>query len=117
MVSEKEKFLANILKGFDLFALLLAFPCAYFLDEFIREIAQLNIKAYGTSATISGFLHYASNYWTIFIGFPIIWVTIFVIYGIYEGYRTRPVKKTLCPSFNMSSASFCVISNYSNINF
>jgi len=95
MVSEKEKFLANILKGFDFFALLSAFPIAYFLDEFIREIAQLNIKAYATSATFSGFLHYASNYWTMFIGFPIIWVTIFVIYGIYEGYRTRPLKKTI----------------------
>ncbi len=95
MVSEKEKFLANILKGFDFFSLLLAFPIAYFLDEYIRVIAQLNIKAYATSATIPGFLHYAANYWTLFIGFPIIWVTIFVIYGIYEGYRTRPFKKTI----------------------
>jgi len=95
MVSEKERFLANILKGFDFFSLLLAFPIAYFLDEFIRDIAQLSIKAYATSPTIPGFLNYASKYWTLFVGFPIIWVTIFVIYGIYEGYRTRPFKKTI----------------------
>ncbi|HPG40372.1 MAG TPA: sugar transferase [bacterium] len=93
MVSEREKFLGNILKGIDFVVLLVVFPIAYFLDEFIRQIAQLNIKAYATSATFSGFLNFASNFWMLFGGFPLIWVVIFSIYGIYEGYRTRPFKK------------------------
>lgn len=95
MVSEKERFLGNIMKGVDLFFLFLAFPIAYFLDEFIRDVAQLNIKAYAGSATISGFIKYASNYWLMFIGFPVIWVIIFSIYGLYEGYRTRPLPKLM----------------------
>ncbi len=89
MVSEKERFLGNVMKVIDFFVLLLAFPIAYFLDEFIRDIANLSIKAYADSATWTGFLNYAENYWMMFLGFPLIWVIILSIYGLYQGYRTR----------------------------
>ena len=73
MVSEKEKFLGNLMKGFDFLSLLVTFPIAYFLDEYIRAAAQLHIKAYAIGPTVSGFIFFATNYWQMFIGFPLIW--------------------------------------------
>ena len=89
MVSEKERFIGNVMKAIDLVVLFLSFALAYFLDEFIRKVAQLNIKAYADSATWSGFLNYTEKSWMLFLAFPIIWVLVFSIYGLYHNYRIR----------------------------
>ncbi len=81
------------MKGIDIFILLIAFPLAYFLDEFIRIAAELNVKAYALGPTFGGFLHFASKYWAMFLGFPIIWVALFSLNGIYRGFRTRSFRK------------------------
>jgi len=93
MVSEKERFLGNVMRVADVLTLLLTFPLAYFVDEYIRTVAELNVKAYAVSPTFSGFLYFASNYWMMIIGFPIIWAAIFSLYGIYRNYRTRSFRK------------------------
>ncbi len=93
MISEKERFVANIMKGLDFVVLLLAFPTAYFLDEYIRHIAELNVKAYATGPTFGGAAFFMSNYWQMLFGFPIIWIVLFSLNGIYRDYRTQAFKK------------------------
>ncbi|MBN1997962.1 sugar transferase [candidate division KSB1 bacterium] len=93
MISEKERFVANIMKGMDFVILLLAFPAAYFLDEYIRHIAELNVKAYATGPTFGGAAFFMSNYWQMLFGFPIIWIVLFSLNGIYRDYRIQPFKK------------------------
>jgi exopolysaccharide biosynthesis polyprenyl glycosylphosphotransferase len=93
MISEKERFLSYVMKGIDLFVFLLAFPVAYFIDEIIRIEAALNVKAYAGGATVSGFVYFATNYWLMILGFPIIWLAIFSLNGLYRGYRTRSFKR------------------------
>jgi len=102
MISEKERFLGYVMKGLDLFVFLLAFPFAYFIDEFIRRAAALNVKAYAVGATFSGFLNFASNYWLMFIGFPVIWLAILSLNGLYRGYRTRSFKRVAWLIFTAS---------------
>jgi len=93
MVSEKERFLGTVMKGVDLVTLVLAFPLAYFVDEYIRVVADLNVKAYAVSPTWSGFLYFASKYWQMIIGFPLLYLAVFSLNGVYRGYRTRTFKK------------------------
>ncbi len=93
MVSEKERFIGNVMKVVDSFILLMTFPVAYFVDEYIRTIAELHVKAYAVSPTFSGFLFFASKYWQMIIGFPLIWLAIFSLNGIYRGYRIRTFRK------------------------
>jgi len=81
------------MKGIDLLMLLIAFPLAYFLDEYIRIAAALNVKAYALGPTIKGFLFFASKYWAMFLGFPVIWVSLFSLNGIYRGFRIRSFRK------------------------
>ncbi len=95
MVSERERFLGNIMKGVDFLFLLAAFPIAYFLDEFIRNIAQLSIKAYAIGSTFSGFMFFAQKYWLMFLGFPIIWIGMFSLNGVYREFRTRTLRRLL----------------------
>ncbi len=93
MLSEKERFIGNIMKAVDALTLLLAFPLAYFVDEYIRVIANLNVKAYAVAPTFAGFLYFASKYWPMIFGFPIIWVSVFSLNNVYRGFRTRSLKK------------------------
>ena len=95
MFSERERFISHVMKIFDFLTLLLAFFVAYFLDEFIRIAAQMSIKAYAMGPTYSGFWFFASNYWMMFLGFPIIWISMFSINGIYKDFRTRSIKKLI----------------------
>lgn len=77
----------------DILTLLLTFPLAYFVDEYIRTVAELSEKAYAVSPTFAGFLYFAQNYWTMIIGFPVIWTAIFSLNGLYRNYRTRSFRK------------------------
>ncbi|MBN2357611.1 sugar transferase [candidate division KSB1 bacterium] len=81
------------MKGVDFITLLVAFPLAYFGDEYIRVVADLNVKAYAVSPTISGFFYFASKYWQMILGFPVIWLSIFSLNNVYSGYRTSSFKK------------------------
>ncbi|MBD3384867.1 exopolysaccharide biosynthesis polyprenyl glycosylphosphotransferase [candidate division KSB1 bacterium] len=93
MLSEREKFLGHIMKGLDWATGLVAFPCAYYIDEIIRTVASLNVKAYAIGPTIGGFVYFASNYWPMLIGFPLIWIMMMSVNGIYIGYRTLSFRK------------------------
>ncbi|MDZ7369670.1 MAG: sugar transferase [candidate division KSB1 bacterium] len=93
MLTDKERFIKTLLKSVDLFILYAAFPVAYFVDEFIRAVAFLQVKAYAGSATLSGFIYFASNYWLMFVGFPLIWWALYNLNGIYQDYRTRPFRR------------------------
>jgi exopolysaccharide biosynthesis polyprenyl glycosylphosphotransferase len=95
MFSEKEKFLGNLMKGLDFLILSFTFPVAYFLDEYIRAAAQLHVKAFAIGPTFSGFVFFATNYWQMFIGFPVIWLALFSLNGIYLGFRTRTFRKMI----------------------
>lgn len=89
MLAGKEKFIQNTLKGLDILVLFLAFPAAYFIDEFIRMVTVLNVKAYATSPSFSGLLFFTSKYWLMFVGFPFIWAGLFQINRLYQEYRTH----------------------------
>jgi exopolysaccharide biosynthesis polyprenyl glycosylphosphotransferase len=93
MVSEKEKFIGSIMKIGDILTITLAFPIAYFIDVYIRTIAQLNIKAYGDVPTFAGFLYFASAYWQMLLGFPLVWVAIYSLNGVYQGFRIQTARK------------------------
>lgn len=92
MFSDKEQFIENILKFIDLVILFLAFPIAYYVDEFIRYITFWNVKAYALGHSFSGFLYFAAKYWLMFIGFPLIWWGLFLLNRIYHDYRTLSFK-------------------------
>lgn len=81
------------MKGIDWATGLVAFPCAYYIDEIIRTVASLNVKAYAIGPTIGGFVYFASNYWPMLIGFPLIWIMMMSVNGIYIGYRTLSFHK------------------------
>ena len=102
MISEKERFLGNIVKIVDLIFLLIAFPVAYFLDEIVRLFAGLSEKAYAESATWEGFFFFASQYWMLFLGFPLIWLGIFYLNGIHRELHTRSFRKTIWLVFTSS---------------
>ncbi len=93
MVSEKEKFIGGIMKLVDIIVIALAFLVAYFVDVRIRTLAQLNIKAYGDVPTLAGFFYFVSNYWQILLGFPLIWVSIYALNGVYRGFRLQTNRK------------------------
>jgi FlaA1/EpsC-like NDP-sugar epimerase len=93
MLSDRERFLGKIMKGFDFIALALAFPVAYFFDEFIRAMTSLSVKAYAIGPTLSGFIYFASKYWMMFIGFPIIWISVLSVNNVYRGFRLRSFRK------------------------
>jgi len=93
MVSEKEKFIGGIMKVVDIIVISLAFPIAYFVDVYIRSVAQLNIKAYGDVPTLAGFFYFISAYWQMLLGFPLVWVGIFSLNGVYRGFRLQTTRK------------------------
>lgn len=93
MLSDKEKFIQNVLKFVDLIVLYMAFPLAYYIDEFIRHITFWNVKAYATSASVSGLIYFASKYWIMFVAFPLIWWGLYNLNRVYHEYRTRAFKK------------------------
>lgn len=112
MISEKERFLGNIVKIVDFFFLVIAFFIAYFLDELIRVIVGLSEKAYADSATWEGFLFFASKYWMLLIGFPLIWMGIFYINGLYRELHTRTLRKSLWLIFTSSIWAAVVSGSY-----
>ncbi len=93
MLADKEKFIENILKVADLAILYAAFPISYFTDEFIRHITFWNVKAYATSTTFSGLLYFTSQYWLMFVGFPLIWWGLYQLNKLYQDYRTKTFKR------------------------
>ena len=95
MFTEREKFIASILRITDFLTLLLVFPVAYFVDEIVRITANLSVKAYAIGPTVEGFVLFTSKYWTIFVGFPFIWIGLFYLNGIYRSYRTRSFRKLI----------------------
>ncbi|MBN1464594.1 sugar transferase [candidate division KSB1 bacterium] len=92
MLVDKEKFIQNVMQFIDLLILYVAFPLAYYVDEFIRYITFWNVKAYATSVDVSGLMYFASKYWIMFIGFPLIWWVLYKLNKIYQEYRTRTFK-------------------------
>jgi exopolysaccharide biosynthesis polyprenyl glycosylphosphotransferase len=89
MVSEREAFIRYIMKGIDLLMILLAFPIAYFLDEFIRLFVNVGEKAYALEPTLAGFLFFAHKNLPMIIGFPLIWLALLGLHGIYRDFRTK----------------------------
>jgi hypothetical protein len=63
------------------------------LDELIRSVTSLSIKAYAIGPTFSGLIYFISNYWLMLVGFPIIWVTLLSLNGVYRRYRTLSFRK------------------------
>jgi exopolysaccharide biosynthesis polyprenyl glycosylphosphotransferase len=102
MISEKERFLGNIVKIVDFIFLLFAFPIAYFIDEFVRLIVGMSEKAYAESATWDGFIFFAGQYWALLIGFPLIWMGVFYLNGIHRELHTRSFGKTVWLVFTSS---------------
>lgn len=93
MLTDKERFIKNVLKTTDLLVLFTAFPVAYFADEIIRYATLFHGKAYGTNTSFSGLVYFTSNYWLMFIGFPLIWWGLFIINRLYQDYRIKSIKK------------------------
>jgi len=93
MLADKEKFIENILKFTDLIVLYVAFPISYFVDEVIRYLTFWQEKAYATSPTISGFVHFTSQYWLMFVFFPLIWWSLYQLNKLYQEYRTKTFKR------------------------
>ncbi len=93
MLADKEKFLINMMRVVDLVVLFVAFPLAYFVDEFIRMITVFNVKAYATSPTWEGLLNFTTQYWLMFVGFPLIWFALFQANKIYIDVRVRSVRR------------------------
>jgi len=89
MISDRESFIQYIMKGIDSIVILIAFPISYLLDEFIRLLANLGEKAYALEPTLQGFYFFAYNNWQMIIGFPIIWLALLSIHGVYRDIRTR----------------------------
>ena len=92
MFGDKEKFTTNVLKTLDLIVLYLAFPAAYYVDEFIRYITFWSVKAYATSTSLSGLIYFTSKYWLMFVFFPLVWWGLYHVNRIYQDYRTRSFK-------------------------
>ena len=112
MVSEKARFLANVIKTTDFIFLLLAFPVAYFIDEFIRIIADLGEKAYAESPTLEGFFFFAAKYWLLLIGFPLIWSGLFSLNGLYRDFHTRSFRKVAWQIFTSGIWATVVSGSY-----
>lgn len=93
MLADKEKFLINMMRVVDLVVLFVAFPLAYFVDEFIRMVTVFNVKAYATSPTWEGLLNFTTQYWLMFIGFPLIWLALFQANKIYTDIRIRSLRR------------------------
>ena len=89
MVSEREAFLRYVMKGIDFIIILLAFPVSYFLDEFIRLFVNVGDKAFALETTFSGFLFFANKNLPMIIGFPLIWLALLGLHGIYRDIRTK----------------------------
>ena len=95
MLNDKDNFLAGLMKALDLAMLFFAFFAAYFVDEIVRDIFTINVKAYAIDLTFQGVVYFTQNYWLMFIGFPLIWAFIFNFNGIYRDYRLRTFRKLL----------------------
>ncbi|MDZ7724145.1 MAG: sugar transferase [candidate division KSB1 bacterium] len=95
MLNDKDNFLAGLMKTLDLAMLFFAFFAAYFVDEIVRDIFAINVKAYAIDLTFQGVIYFTQNYWLMFIGFPLIWAFIFNFNGIYRDYRLRTFRKLL----------------------
>ena len=89
MVSEQEDFLRYVMKGIDFIVIFLAFPVAYFLDEFIRLFVNVGEKAYAIEPNLAGFLFFAEKNWPMIIGFPLIWLALLGLHSIYRDFRTK----------------------------
>ncbi|MBN1542842.1 sugar transferase [candidate division KSB1 bacterium] len=94
--------MGQIMKGIDAVILALAFCMAYFFDEFIRLLTSLSVKAYAIGPTFSGLVYFIFNYWMMLVGFPLIWVAVLALNGIYRRYRTLSFRK-LCYLILVSS--------------
>ena len=95
MVSEKEVILRNTWKIVDYFILLITFVAAYFGDEAIRHLLGFKEKAYGLTPTWGGFLYFSQkNLWMIVI-FPLVWITLMELQGMYQNFRIKSYKKVL----------------------
>lgn len=93
MLTDKDNFMASLMKALDLFMLFFSFFAAYFVDELIRDIFTINVKAYAIDLTFQGVIYFTQNYWMMFIGFPLIWLFIFNLNGIYRDFRLRTYSK------------------------
>lgn len=89
MLTDKERFIRNLLKTIDLLVLFAAFPVAYFVDEFIRAVTLFQVKAYATDSSFSGLIFFTSKYWLMLLSFPLIWWALFDLNRIYNDYRIK----------------------------
>lgn len=89
MVEEKEIFLRSVARVLDLAMVLFSFALAYFLDEFLRQLIALSVKAYSKGPTLSGLVGFTrNNLWMPPI-FPILWVTLLGLSGLYTEFRLK----------------------------
>ncbi len=95
MLSDKDKFITTLMKILDIAVLFLSFFVAYFLDEVIRHLFEINVKAYAIDTTFQGALYFTQQYWMMFLGFPLIWSILFHLNGLYVNFRLRSIPELL----------------------
>lgn len=89
MVEEKEIFLRSVARVLDLAMVLFSFALAYFLDEFLRQLIALSVKAYSKGPTLSGLVGFTRNNLWMPLIFPILWVTLLGLSGLYTEFRLK----------------------------
>ncbi len=93
MVAEKEIFIRGVARVLDFLMVVVSFIVAYFLDEFIRLVIQLQDKAYGGTLSFNGLVDFSrKNSWMLLI-FPVMWIMLLSTLRLYNDFRTKTFGK------------------------
>ena len=95
MVKEKEAFLGSVAKVVDVFAIVLAFVCSYFVDVIIRDLYGLREMAFASDLTFSGLWYFTLNIFIVPLLSVPVWLTFLSFQGSYAHVRTRSYIKEL----------------------
>lgn len=95
MVKEKEAFIINIMKIFDVMVVIVAFIAAYFIDYLFRSVYDFHDMAYAISPTLQGLVYFSNKNLALTVSMVPIWLMLLTFLGAYQDFRTRPFRKEL----------------------
>ncbi len=95
MISEKERFLASVMRVVDGFVLVLAFGLAYFIDEYIRAFFGLGEKAFAIAPDWQGLYYFTTRNIGLLAAFVFSWLFLLSLQGFYIHFRTRHPREIL----------------------
>lgn len=107
MVKEKEAFIINIMKMFDVIVVMFSFVAAYFIDYFFRFVYDFRDMAFAISPNLEGFLYFSNKNLPLTLSIVPIWLMLLTFLGAYQDFRTRPFRKELI--IILKSAALSVI--------